>query len=144
MSLVDVLFVFPSFFSRLNCFTFVISGPLIGDLVVWALLIVEGRTMTYSWKFLCSFVSCGELSDRQSYHILFYYICKVHCITIIKMILRMEKMNVTTRQQPIQSAENSWRLQVGLQLRKIIPQLGRDSAGPYTTLCIRSVKMDVV
>ena len=29
-------------------FTFVISGPFIADYVVWALLIVEGRTVTYS------------------------------------------------------------------------------------------------
>ena len=38
----------------------------------WGLLIVEGRTMTYSCLFLCNLVSCGELSHWQSYHIFFF------------------------------------------------------------------------
>ena len=36
-------------------FYIVISGPFIADYAVWALLIVEGRTMTYSCKCLCHF-----------------------------------------------------------------------------------------
>ena len=40
-------------FSRLNSFTLVMLGTLISDCVVWALLIVEGRTATI-WYFVQS------------------------------------------------------------------------------------------
>ena len=36
------------YFSRLNCFTFFVSGPFIADFKVWALFTAEGRTVTYN------------------------------------------------------------------------------------------------
>ena len=46
-------------------------GPFKADYVVWAYLIVEGRTVTDSYKILCHLVSGGELSHWQQYHIFF-------------------------------------------------------------------------
>ena len=52
LSFVDVLHICFSFiFVRnlgLHCFIFVISEPIIADYVVWVLLIVEDRTVTYN------------------------------------------------------------------------------------------------
>ena len=47
-SVVVVFCCISNLFFRLNCFTFVISGPFIADYVIWVLLIDEGRTLTYS------------------------------------------------------------------------------------------------
>ena len=56
LSFVDVLHICFSFifvhkigrFFSLNCISFVISGPLIADFVVWAVFIVEDRKVTYN------------------------------------------------------------------------------------------------
>ena len=49
------IFVFRSFFTLIRSLVFsfelfyiVLSGPFIADYAVWALFIVEGRTVTYS------------------------------------------------------------------------------------------------
>ena len=60
------------YFSRLKIVLHCHVRDFIADYAVWALLIVEGRTVTYSCYFLCHLVSCGELSHWQSYHIFFF------------------------------------------------------------------------
>ena len=45
----------------------------IADYAVWSLLIV-GRTVIYSCKFLCHLVFCRKLSHWHSYHVYFFYI----------------------------------------------------------------------
>lgn len=41
--------------------------PFIADFVAFALLIVDGFTVTYSYSFLCHLVAYGKLFHRQSY-----------------------------------------------------------------------------
>ena len=76
-SVVDVLiyiFVFRFIFvhklcrwvSRLNCFTFVISGPFKADYVVWTLLIVESRTSTYNFCVIYSPVKSCLIANHTT------------------------------------------------------------------------------
>lgn len=77
------------YFSRLYCFIFLNPGPYIADYAIWVLLIVDGRTVTYSCKLLCHFVSGGELAIIQ--HLLLFMILYLLTLLMKSLISATEQ-----------------------------------------------------
>ena len=58
------------------------------EYAVWALIIVEGRTVTLSCWFLCHLVSWWELSHWQSYHS-FFFILSTCFVFVSRLLFRL-------------------------------------------------------